>query len=113
MSVEDEGRLRGLDPVHQNALVVLQALLDHQSKGDPRGQNIDPVTSMQSCLIVAAALIEINGAAETTRGFREALDDASEALRRTARKMRADFAETGKHGLELLGATGVWTEAVN
>lgn len=113
MNPDDNPLLRKLDPVHQNALVIMQALLDHQSKGDPRGQSIDPVTSMHSCLMVAAALIEINGATETTRGFRGVLDEACEGLRRTARKMRAEFGETGRHGLELLGATGVWTEPVN
>lgn len=113
MSPDDDAKLRKLDPVHQNAIVILQAMLDHQSKGDPRGQHVDPVVSAEACLMVAAALIEINPGTQTTRDLRVTIDQAAEGLRRTAKKMRAEYEVDGKHGLELLGAFDVWTERAN
>ena len=92
-----------LDPVQQNVIVIIQAMLDHQTPAGEGEQILDPNLSVEACIVAAAALLETEH------------DDALEArAKKIAQKMvgytklfREEHRQSGETALQQLGATGV------
>lgn len=113
MSPEDRERFEKLEPGHQSAIIILQALLEHHTPPGSSSKNLNPKVAVEACMMVAAALIEIGPDAETTKGLRENLTWASDLMKTLAKSFRRDFEDTGRRGLEQLGAVAVTRSAIN
>ena len=99
----DRDELAKLDPVQQNVIVIVQAMLEHQTPPGDAEQTFEPALAVEACIVAAAAIME----ASADEGLTARAERAARKLAEYASAFRAEHAMTGKSGLEQLGAATV------
>lgn len=104
----DREKLDKLDPVQANAIVVIQALLDHQTPPGTADKTLEPSLSVEALIVAAAALLETS----SDTGMEAQLKRLAGKLTSYARRFRADHRATGQTALEQLGGTSVTKRSI-
>lgn len=99
----DPGALAMLDPVQQNVIVIIQAMLDHQTPAGDAQKILDPNLSIEACIVAAAALLETDCEAGMERQARK----MAEKMVGYAKVFRSEHRQSGETALEQIGAMGV------
>ena len=99
----DRGALAMLDPVQQNVIVIIQAMLDHQTPAGEGQQILDPNLSVEACIVAAAALLET----EYDETLEARAKKIAEKMVGYTKVFRDEHRQSGETALEQIGAIGV------
>ena len=103
MTDQEQTKLDKLPPLQRSVTAILMALLNQHSAPDATDKSLNPRLGVDACLMVVAALIEVDSRNQTQHALDASTEGAAGTLRTMVQGLRGDFQKTGKHGLEQMG----------